>query len=446
MHDTQAPSTRVPAPPARVAAGLRRPARRPAAIPRRPWRGAAQSPMDRSVLWLYAATRVGVWLTAYCAGWLFAGDGSGRAAPSLLGRWQQWDWDHYLKIAEHGYFGGPPGSGGAPTADNREAFFPGFPLLLRAVHAVLIPQWTAAGLAISFVAGAVAVLALARIARLEAVTAGRPGAGSGDDAGRLEAVTPGRPGAGSGDDAGRHAVFYLLLSPCAVFLAAGYTEALFLAVALPCWLAARQGRWAAAGLLGCAACAVRVSGLFLAAALVVRFVTAGREARGSWWPAGWLVLPALPAAAYCWFLHARTGDWMDWKHAQERGWYRRFDSPWQAWGHTWHAAFSHTQSTPYALLFQFELAAMVVGLALLGLLLWRRRWAEAVYLALTLWALGTSYWYMSVPRASLLWWPLWTVAAGWTLRRPWLRTAYVAVAGPLATVLAVAFTSGRWAG
>lgn len=353
-----------------------------------------------------------------------------------MARWQQWDWAFYVRIAQHGYFSGPPGAGGAPTDDNREAFLPGLPLLLRAVHAVLIPDWTAAGLAVSFVAGGVAVLALARIARLETWEAREDGA---------PALRPGSHG-GTPDDAGRHAVFYLLLSPCAIFLAAGYTEAVFLALALPCWLAARRGRWGAAAALGCAAATVRVSGLFLAAALAVRFLTAGRAVRGSWWRAGWLVVPALPAAAYSWFLHAHTGDWMAWKHAQERGWARQFHSPWQAWSHTWTAAFSHTQTTPYALLFQFELAAMAVGLALLGLLLWRRRWAEAVYLALTLWALGTSYWYMSIPRASLLWWPLWTVAAGWTLRRPWLRTAYVAVAAPLTTVLAVAFTSGRWAG
>ncbi|SHL25659.1 hypothetical protein [Actinacidiphila paucisporea] len=435
MHDTQAPPV-IEAAPA------------PAAGPGRRWRLPVPTAMDRSVLAMYAATRAGVWLTAYCAGWLFSGDGGGRATPSLLGRWQQWDWAFYVRIAQHGYFSGPPGPSGAPTDDNREAFFPGFPLLLRAVHAVLIPDWTAAGLVISFVAGAVAVLALARIARLEVRTGGWSGAFGRKRAARVTGSLRGaaiRTGAGDGDAAGRHAVFYLLLSPCAVFLAAGYTEAVFLALALPCWLAARQGRWAAAGWLGCGACAVRVSGVFLGVALAVLFVTAG-AGRRRWRQAGWLVLPAVPAAAYTWFLHAHTGDWMAWKHAQERGWYRRFHSPWQAWSHTWHGAFSHTQTTPYALLFQFELAGMVVGLALFGLLVWRRRWAEAVYLGLTLWALGTSYWYMSVPRASLLWWPLWTVAAGWTLRRPWLRTAYVAVAGPLMTVLTVAFTSGRWAG
>jgi hypothetical protein len=373
--------------------------------------------MDRDVLVLYALTRLGVWITAYCSGRMFSGDGSAKHAPTMLSRWQQWDWAYYLHIARDGYFTGP-GANGAPTTDNREAFFPGFPLLLRGVHDVLLPNWTAAGLLISFAAGAVAVLALARIAR------------------------PYLPGDGGGTDA----VLFLLLSPCAVFLAAGYTEALFLALALPCWLAARKGNWPLAAVLACAATAVRVSGLFLAAALLVHFLTCGRAVRGSWWRLPWLALPALPALGYTWYLDARTGDWMAWKHAEERGWYRQFHSPWQAWGHTWDAAFSHAQSTPYAVLFQGELVAMVVGVALLGLLLWRRQWPEAAYLGLTLWALGTSYWYMSIPRATLLWWPLWVLLARWGARRPWLKTAYVAICAPLMTVLTVAFTSGRWAG
>ncbi|MFD7561481.1 hypothetical protein ACFV9E_44285, partial [Streptomyces sp. NPDC059835] len=113
---------------------------------------------------------------------------------------------------------------------------------------------------------------------------------------------------------------------------------------------------------------------------------------------------------------------------------------------TWNAAFHHTQPTGYALMWQAELVAMVVGVALLVLLVRRRQWPEALYTALTLWALGTSYWYTSVPRSTLLWWPLWITLAGWSLRRPRLRTAYVCVVGPLSTLVAVTFLTGRWAG
>nr|WP_275655728.1 mannosyltransferase family protein [Streptomyces sp. OspMP-M43] len=373
------------------------------------------TPDDRAVLWLYLLTRISLWITAHFARWLFPARPGAREAAPVLAPFQRWDANHYLHIARDGYF--PAGTGPWTSGwDNREAFFPGYPFLLRAVHTV-VPDWTAAGLLISFLAGAVAVLALARIAR---------------------AYLP-------EDTAGRRTAVFFLLSPCAVFLAAGYTEALFLAFALPAWLAALRHRWAWAGVLTTLATTVRVSGLFLAAAIALFFVLSAREKRDRR-AAGWTLLPALPPAAYSWYLHACTGDWMAWKHAQERGWYRTFHTPWEAWANTWKGAFGHTQTTGYALMFQAELVAMLVGLALVAVLLHRRRRPEALYVALSLWALGTSYWYTSIPRATLLWWPLWIGLAALSLRRPWFRAAYLSVAAPVTTLVALTFLTGRWAG
>ncbi|MFE5613955.1 mannosyltransferase family protein [Streptomyces sp. NPDC056524] len=373
------------------------------------------SAADRDVLWLYLLTRAAVWTTAYCARWIFPADAGGRDPGPALASFERWDWGHFLNVARDGYF--PAGSGPWNADwDNREAFFPGFPLALRAVHAV-VPHWTAAGLLISFVAGGVAVLALARIARLYLPDA----------------------------RAGRRTVQLLLLSPCAVFLAAGYSESLFLALALPAWLAAQRGAWPLATTLAALATTVRISGLFLAAALALHFVLAART-RADRGRLPWLALPALPAVLYAWYLHAHTGDWMAWKHAQERGWYRRFHAPWEAWSTTWESAFAHVQTTGYAFMFQAELLTMLVGLALAALLIRRRRWPEAVYIALSLWALGTSYWYTSIPRATLLWWPLWVTLAAWTLRHPRFRTAYLCLVAPLSTVFALTYLTGRWAG
>ncbi|MFI8520862.1 mannosyltransferase family protein [Streptomyces sp. NPDC085481] len=410
-HDTRdavSSESRAPGP---IAA----PSATPSAAPATPLRRLRLNGADRDVLWLYLCTRLAVLLAAYCTRWLFPADPRTHDAGPVLAVFERWDWNHYLHIARDGYF--PADSGAWPQPwDNREAFFPGFPLVLRAVHTVM-PDWTAAGLLISLVAGAVAVVALARIARL-------------------------RLGHAEG---GRRTVLLMLLSPCAVFLAVGYTEALFLAFALPAWLAAMRRDWPVAALLTACATTVRVSGLFLAAALAVHFVLTARE-RGDRRRLPWLALPALPPLVYSWYLRARTGDWMAWKHAQERGWYRDFHAPWEAWNTTWEAAFGHTQTTPYAVMWQAELAGMVVGLALVVLLVRTRRWPEACYIALTLWALGTSYWYMSIPRATLLWWPLWTALALWTLRRPRLMTLYLCVSVPLSVVVAVTFFSGRWAG
>lgn len=410
---------------------------------------------DRDVLALYLFTRIGLWVTAYCARWIFAPDGSAHRPESVMAPWMRWDATFYRRIAQHGYF--PPGQGpGTQGWDNREAFFPGYPMALRAVHLV-VPSWTAAGLLISFAAGAVAVLALARIAGLDLAPGdgAEPGAGwpfGHRDAGRSSGKGDGgAPGPGRGDrhrDAARRTVLFFLLSPCAIFLAIGYTEALFLAFALPAWLAARRRNWAAAGVLAALATTVRVNGVFLGLAIGVQLLLGLRAA--GWGRTlrelPWIALPAVPPLLYTWFLHAHTGDWMAWKHAENRGWYRDFHPPWTAWQHTWDGAFAHTQSTGYAFMFQAELAAMVLGLLLLALLLARRRWAESLYLALTLWALSTSYWYMSVPRSTLLWWPLWTALAGWTLTRPRLTQLYLCAVAPLTTVYTLTFLTGHWTG
>jgi hypothetical protein len=381
---------------------------------------------DLAVLRLYLFTRLGLWLVAYSSAWLAPAADAKKPAP-LLSRWEQWDWTHYQHIAQYGYFDPFPGID--RPHDNRVAFFPGFPLALRAVH-VLVTDWTVAGLLISLVSGAVAVVALARIAGL-----GRP----------------------DGALAGRRASAFLLCSPAAVFLAAGYSESLFLAFALPAWLAARRRDWPLAGLLGAAATTVRVSGLFLAAAIALECVLAhagradpgaSRLSRPFRLPRAllWCALPGVAAAAYTGYLRLETGDWMAWQHAEERGWYRDFHTPTEAFRTTWHNAFDGLQSTGYAVEFQLELVAMAVGLLLLGRLLLRRRWPEALYIALNLWALGTSYWYLSIPRATLLWWPLWTGLAHWSLRRGWVKEAYAGAVAPLMVVLTLTFTSGRWTG
>lgn len=324
---------------------------------------------------------------------------------------------HYETIARWGYDGNPATGPLVPL----EAFFPGFPLAMKALHALFGMDYVVAGLVISFVASGVAVVALARIAAAEA--------GPGTLADALAERT----------------VLLFLLAPSAIFLAAAYTEALFLAFAFPAWLAAKRGHWAAAGLLAAGASCVRVTGVFVAVALIVEFLTA-RDGRRRWSGAPWLAAPFLPVVGYMTYLHDRTGDWKAWQHAQEEGWYRTFHWPWQAFGNTWEAAFSEQQSTGFAWMFAAEMVAVGIGVALTVALLRRARWAEATYIALQLYAFTTSYWFFSVPRSTLTWWPLWTLLAAWSLRRPAVWQGYLAGIAPLAVVFALLFSTGRWAG
>lgn len=352
----------------------------------------------RSALHVWVGTRLGVLAISFLASALWA---YGDLRDSFLDRWTQWDGDLFIEIAKYGYGGDPaePPDAGLP------AFFPGLPLALRAVHLV-VPSWRLSALLISFVAGAIAMAALARIG-------------------------------GDADRRGSRAALALAVSPYAVFLFAGYSEALFLAFALPAWLFARQRRWPPAALCAAAATGVRVTGLFLAAALIVQFLVADRR----WRSAPWTVVPFIPAFGYTLYQWRRTGDWFAWQHAQQEGWGRSLVWPWESLHTTWDAAFAtHDQFTTA---FRVELVAAAVGVALTAWLLARRRWAESVYVGLQMASLLTSAFYLSIGRATLVWWPLWLAVAG--CRRP-VYIAVISLFVPLMAGEVVLFTSGAWAG
>lgn len=407
---------------------------------------------DRQAGSIWLATRLSVLLVSWLAALLFV---EGDLRDSFLDRWTQWDVDHFLEIARYGYDGDP-----AEARDpGLPAFFPGFPLLLRAMQP-LVPDLRLAALLISLVAGAVAMIALARIADLpddrrtdrdaepepeqtveqatESVSESVLASVS------VSERVPERPGNRRGT-AGLWAVAALLFSPMAVFLFAGYSEALFLALALPAWLCARQGRWAGAALCCAVAGSVRITGLFLAVALIVEFLTGPHGARvRRWRSALWLPAAFLGPLAYAAYLWSWTGDPRAWQRAQEQGWGRGLVAPWEAFLTTWSAAFE-TQND-YTGAFRAELLAAVVGILLLLGLLITRRWAESTYVGLQLAALLTSSFYLSIGRATLLWWPLWIAIGGLAARRPWIGLALIGLGAPLLAAQIVTFTAGRWTG
>jgi len=327
---------------------------------------------------------------------------------SWLHGWYHWDVALYIKVARFGYGGYPAHYSDSGIA----AFFPGLPLALRAVHPVT-GNWVVAGLLISLVAGAVACVALARLAVLD----GAPG---------------------------HLAVAALVVSPYAVFVAAGYSEALFLAFALPAWLAVRRRAWLTAGLLTALASTVRVTGLFLAAAVVVHYVITERRWRPSALALG---LPLAAVGLFVVHLHAVLGDWLAWPHAESRVWGRHFTWPWTSLHHTWLGITAAGQDRDYAWQFGADIVAVVLGIGLTVVLLRMRRWGEATYVGLQVGALMTSEYYLSVGRATLLWWPLWILIARVGLRRPVVLAGYAALAVPLMVATVIGFTAGNaWVG
>ena len=333
----------------------------------------------------------------------------GRSVSDMV---SNWDVRHFENLAMHGYFGEPDGI--------LMAFFPGLPALL-ALGLSLGISIQVTGVVLSLVGSAVAAAALLRLG-------------------------------------GPWAAVAWLFAPTAVFTTVPYTESLFCAAAFWAWERARADRWGLAALLAAAACTVRVSGLFLVGALFAMILTArGLDLGGRLRRMVWLVVPTAVILGYAAYLHGLTGSWTAWYTAQSTGWVRQLTTPWQSFLNTIPAIVpgAYADHPWWAAVFRAEVVSMVVGLGVTVWCLSRRLWAEASWVGVQVLAFSLSYWFFSVNRATLLWFPLWIMLARWGTWRPASRGAavlhrvVVVAAFALSCVLLVwwcwLYFTGHWA-
>ncbi|MFF7728867.1 hypothetical protein [Streptomyces sp. NPDC008001] len=224
---------------------------------------------------------------------------SGPDGPGLRGHLLAWDGNLYVSIAEHGYpHGYSHGEDGA-LAGNNLAFFPLFPMLIRAVHAVTGLGWGTSGIVAAHLALIGALLAVHRLlARLHGK---------------------------------RTALFAIVLlagaQPMAVSFLMSYSESLFLALAAGTLLAAHRRAWLTAGTLALLAGLTRPAAAAVAAALAV---AAGlhllRERRVRPRPLAAVALGCLGTPLYLWWVGRRAGDPGAWFRIQEAGWGTHWDN------------------------------------------------------------------------------------------------------------------------
>ncbi|MGB2978336.1 MAG: hypothetical protein WBB78_07420, partial [Propionicimonas sp.] len=169
----------------------------------------------------------------------------------------------------------------------------------------------------------------------------------------------------------------------------------------------------------------------------------------------WLGLPTLVVAAYAWYLWSLTGSWTSWYQAQADGWSRGFTWPWVSLRQTLEATVpgAYPDHPEWAWVFRAELVSMAVGLLVTLVTLVRRRWAEAAWVGVQVAAFATSYWFISVNRAVLLWFPLWFLLGRLAEGRGRSQPArLIAIAAVVVAAMAVQvvwswlFFTGRWAG
>ena len=333
-----------------------------------------------------------------------------------------WDVEHFSKLATGGYFADPNGT--------LMAFFPGLPVIFSLFNQLGMPV-AITGVVLSTVCSGIAAAALYRLG-------------------------------------GQWAAVAWLFAPTAVFTMVPYTESLFCAAAFWAWERARSDRWLAAAVLTAVACTVRVSGLFLIGALLVMIITDRKSAAAKLRRAALMLIPASVIIAFATYLYVLTGSWTAWYRAQTNGWVRQLTWPWESFLNTIPAimpgAYSHHPW--WAAVFRGEMISMAAGV---GVTVWcvvislragrspngpdRPMWGEASWVGVQVLAFSMSYWFFSVNRATLLWFPLWIMLGRWVAGPSRVsRTAHrllVAAAFTVEIVLMLwwswLFFTGQWA-
>jgi hypothetical protein len=136
---------------------------------------------------------------------------------------------------------------------------------------------------------------------------------------------------------------------------------------------------------------------------------------------------------------------------------RGFTWPWESFQNTIPAIVpgAFPDHPWWVAVFRAEVVSMAVGVGVTVWCLTRRMWAEASWVGVQVLAFSLSYWFFSVNRATLLWFPLWIMLAhwgSWTPRSPALRVAHraaVVVAFSASALLMLGwswlFFTGHWA-
>jgi len=298
-----------------------------------------------------------------------------------------WDSAYFLGIARDGYFG-------AGSLPSWPAFFPGYPLAARGVGLLLDPSGPddtallAGLLLVAALGGLVAAILLWRLAEESA-----------------------------GPRAALLATALVFAGPYSLFLAASYSESLFLAFAVLAWWFGRHRLWWAAGAAAALASSVRATGVFLVVALVVMYL-GERHRRGMRLVGVDVVGPLLGLAgvgAYFAYLFANTGSLTVWVHAQSLGWNRVIQWPWLTFYQTaGRVLFASTwdRRVQYGLDILFA-ALIIVAIVWLAR---RRDWPAVALVGLTALSLMTSFSYLSLARNSATLFPI--ALALVTLRGP----------------------------
>jgi hypothetical protein len=210
-----------------------------------------------------------------------------------------WDAVWFVRVARDGYPTSYVHTDQEVSAGAELAFFPGYPALIRLVREVTRLDFDSAAIVAAWIAAAAAAVLIYALAA-----------------------------ALWGDRVATILTMLALTQPMSAVLSMAYSEALFIAFAAGCLLAAYRQRWLLAGLLCLGAGLTRATGAALAIALLVAAVLHVLDRDNG--PRRWLALlyTAIGAAGvpgYIAWVGWRVGDRDAWFTIQSVGWGTKFD-------------------------------------------------------------------------------------------------------------------------
>jgi len=383
----------------------------------------------RDILFPFLLTRLALTLVAWLgfrllpltitfpATWEIGPDGNrqpiaAHVSPSshpLVNMWSRWDAYWYLEIEKEGYKY-------EANAPNNVAFYPLYPLLVRAIQTILFLPATDYWLLVAGITAANFCLLIA-LTYLRALVAQ----------------------VFSGEVAAR-TILYLLVFPTNFFFSATYTESLFLALTVAAFYYGHNNRWPLACLCAGLAVLTRSQGIILLAPLTYDYFA---QRKFSWRKIDWnlasfLLPPAALGSLICYF-HLKFRSWTVLFDSQ-RWWKRHFVWPWHPVA--WFFRHAPTLSITRHDRLDFAFLVLLLVLAVAGFRLLPRSYSIYCWAA----AFFFSCWgqFGSLPRFDLVVFPIFIVLAVIGIRSRYFHLAYLVVAAMLAALFMVMYSQWNW--
>jgi Gpi18-like mannosyltransferase len=320
--------------------------------------------------------------------------------------WNRWDSLNYQKLAQFGY---------AATGELQPllVFYPLFPWTVR-LFAFFTRDYLISAFIVSTIASLITAIVLLRLVEL--------------DYSKAVAL---------------RAVWFLFIFPTSYFLHIGYTESLFLMLALSCIYSARKQRWLLAALFGALTCLTRANGLVLGLVLVAeavhQYLTNGRRWQWQWLS---ILLVALGFGGYLLLNKHVTGDALAFTGLMKRFFFKSLATPLTGIDSAL-GALTRNPSEAEMLGVQ-EIFFITLGLVCTVVSWFKLRPAYTVWMAGN-WLLFVSVTFvLSVPRYTLTMFPIFILFALLASRRMWLAVLSVWSVLFLSLFTSL-FTWGHWA-